>query len=109
MGLDNLSRIFLDQDTTTDYYFDPGSAAIRKLMNRGLNSLSEIEWYRGLIGDTIDKILSAISRELGQDLDDQYMLKIAHKTAMKLETLEDIENLRKKIINTDIVSALADI
>lgn len=109
MGLDNVSRVFLDQDDTIDFHFDPGAAAIRKIMNKGFDALSEIEWYRALIGETTLHLLKAISREVGQEVKDQYAIQVAHNTARTIDTMQEIEELRSRIKRDGIVMAFTNI
>lgn len=115
LGLNNLSRVFLDQGKENrSYYFEPMSVAIRKIMNRGVGSLSELDWYKALIGHAVLRVLFESLIPEVEDYDElsslhQGLVLAAHKFSAIIETYKDVEEIREKGIKpiiTEIVGAI---
>lgn len=89
-----------------NFYFDPTSAAIRKVMAFSFVSVSEIEWYRAMIGEYMHLMLRAINTMENMNWTDQYMVATAINGAQNIKTLSDVEKIQQLAKVNGIISAL---
>lgn len=107
-GINNLSRVFIDnKDKKNQYYFEPMSVVIRKIMNQGAGSLSELDWYRGLIGHTVFQFLYEYFMPGVEDCEDtellyQDLILASFKFSAMIENYQDVEEIRVKGIESTI-------
>lgn len=100
------NRVFLDdsEDSTT-HWFDPGGAAIRKCMYRGVESLSELEWYKSMIGDIVYDIGQRINIEMGDVMSEQAIAKMSIKVARNFKSVDDVELFRQCVVSEGLYAA----
>jgi hypothetical protein len=103
-----IQMVFPDKNGST-YLFDPESAVIRKVRFRGLKSVSEIEWYKAMLGDCFLTMLSNIVKKSDQKLTEHQMIGVAHQIASQIHTMKQIKEIEKNAKQDGILKPLYEL
>lgn len=87
---------------------DPHSQTVFRVLDAGSSSLSTIEWYKALIGHTMYRALKIASRGDTRQMGEQQMARVALSGAGRIRTLAQIELLRRRTTETNIITALLE-
>lgn len=102
----SVQKQFLDKSDKEKFQFDPQTAAIRKVIFKGYDTLSDTEWYQAMLGDFVYTFVRGMNKQLDLNNSDQGMIDFSVSKARSFYSAEDIETFRIKLIETNIVAAI---
>lgn len=105
----NASLIQFDKDSLShSYHYAPESAAARKVMFMGFDSINDLEWYQAMLKSFMLGIVYRLDEMKSIGMTEQEMIAFVSSVSA-FETLDEVEAFRRKVQAKGIVAALEEI